>query len=245
MEPVLYKATHGAHVTFDSQEIMAHNLANINTPGFKGDLLQAEKQQSGQLNRKETAPNPDKSHAINFSKGPIMTTGRDLDMAIEGEGWFAVQGANGKEMYTRAGNFQINAQGQLVTASGQLVLGDGGPISIPPADGMEIASDGSISIVPVGSSPNELAVLDRIKMVSIENKNLTKNEEGLMELKDGAKPKPDADVSLIHGALEGSNVSAIDMMVRMISAGRDFEGHMKILQTVDENGQKLAELLRD
>lgn len=245
MEPVLYKSTHGAHVTFNSQEIMAHNLANINTPGFKADLLQAEKQQTGQMNEHPKASDPSRNHAINFTAGTIMTTGRDLDVAIQGEGWFAVQGQQGKEMYTRAGNFQINVQGQLVTATGQLVLGDGGPISIPPADGMEIASDGTISIVPVGSPPNELAVLDRIKMVSIENKSLSKNEEGLMQLKDGAKPKPDADINLIHGALEGSNVSAIDMMVRMISAGRDFEGHMKIMQAVEENGQKLAQLLQD
>jgi flagellar basal-body rod protein FlgF len=242
MEPILYKATQGGHVSFDSQTIMSHNLANINTPGFKADLLQAEKQQSGKPNAKH---DPSKSHAINFTQGSLMTTGRDLDVAIKGEGWFAVQGQKGNEMYTRAGNFQINASGQLITATGQLVLGDGGPISIPPADGVEIASDGTVSIVPVGAAPNELAILDRIKMVDVDNASLSKNEEGLMQLKQGAKPKADSNISLVHGALEGSNVSAVDMMVRMISAGRDFEGHMKMMRTVDENGQKLAQLLQD
>lgn len=243
MEPILYKATHGAHVSFDSQTIMSHNLANINTPGFKADLLQAEKQQTD-LGASKSSNEPSRSHAINFAHGEIMTTGRDLDVAIPGEGWFAVQGKNGQEMYTRAGNFQINSEGQLITATGQLVLGDGGPISIPPSEGMEIASDGTISIVPVGAAPNELAVLDRIKMVSIEGKNLTKNEEGLMQVNNGVKPKTDGNISLMHGALEGSNVSAVDMMVRMISAGREFEGHMKIMQTVEDNGQKLTQLLQ-
>jgi flagellar basal-body rod protein FlgF len=243
MEPILYKAARGALTGFDSQKVTANNMANSNTPGFKADLFVAQQQLSNQQD-------PNKAPAfsklgINLTQGPLITTGRDLDVAVQGDGWLAVQDSKGKEAYTRAGSLQINASGQLTTASGRVVLGDGGPIAIPAAQSIEIAADGTISIVPVGGKSNELAVLDRLKMVSIAPQNVMKNEEGLMQLKPGTGFSDNSKITLVHGALEGSNVNAVDEMVKMIDSGRGFESHLKIIQHVDENGQKLAQLLQD
>lgn len=243
MEPILYRAARGALTGFDSQQVTANNMANSNTPGFKADLYVAQQVLSNQQD-----PNKPPALAklgVNLTQGPLITTGRDLDVAIQGDGWLAVQDSRGKEAYTRSGSLQINANGQLTTGSGRLVLGDGGPISIPAAQSIEIASDGTVSIVPVGAKSNELAVLDRLKMVNIAPQNITKNEEGLMQLKPGTAISPDGKVTLVHGALEGSNVNAVDEMVKMIDSGRGFESHLKIIQHVDENGQKLAQLLQD
>jgi len=138
---------------------------------------------------------------------------------------------------------RLDANGLLTTATGKPVLGDGGPISIPPAQSIEVGTDGTISIIPLEGDTKTLAVLDRIKLVHLDKNNVVKNEDGLLQLKQGKNAPADASIKLVKGALEGSNVNAIDQMVSMISAGREFESQMKILSTVDENGQKLAQLL--
>ncbi|CZR29978.1 Putative proximal rod protein [Legionella pneumophila] len=181
---------------------------------------------------------------MDTSPGEIITTGRDLDVAIDGDGWMAVQDSQGREAYTRGGSLRLNANGQLITASGKVVLGDGGPISIPPAQSIEIGSDGTISIVPLEGDVKSLAILDRIKLVTLDRNNIYKNDEGLIQLRSGAATT-NSNIKLQSGALEGSNVNAIDQMVAMISAGREFDAQMKLLSTVDDNGQKLAQLLQE
>jgi flagellar basal-body rod protein FlgF len=140
---------------------------------------------------------------------------------------------------------RLDANGQLITASGKAVLGDGGPISIPPAKSIEIGTDGTISIIPLEGDVKTLAILDRIKLVTLDKNNIVKNDEGLLQLKQGGSAPPDSKVKLINGAIEGSNVNAVEQMVGMIDAGREFEAQMKILSTVDDNGQKLAQLLHE
>ncbi|VEB30021.1 flagellar basal-body rod protein FlgF [Legionella pneumophila] len=184
------------------------------------------------------------ANGVDTSPGEIITTGRDLDVAIDGDGWIAVQDSQGREAYTRGGSLRLNPNGQLITASGKVVLGDGGPISIPPAQSIEIGSDGTISIVPLEGDVKSLAILDRIKLVTLDRNNIYKNDEGLIQLKSGAATA-NSNIKLQSGALEGSNVNAIDQMVAMISAGREFDAQMKLLSTVDDNGQKLAQLLQE
>ncbi|HAT8965476.1 TPA: flagellar basal-body rod protein FlgF [Legionella pneumophila subsp. pneumophila] len=248
MEPILYNSISGSRSDFKRQEIIANNLANINTPGFKADLYQAQTMYMNNANGK----NQFSAHSfitqnvngIDTSPGEIITTGRDLDVAIDGDGWMAVQDSQGREAYTRGGSLRLNPNGQLITASGKVVLGDGGPISIPPAQSIEIGSDGTISIVPLEGDVKSLAILDRIKLVTLDRNNIYKNDEGLIQLKSGAATA-NSNIKLQSGALEGSNVNAIDQMVAMISAGREFDAQMKLLSTVDDNGQKLAQLLQE
>ncbi|AMV14003.1 TPA: flagellar basal-body rod protein FlgF [Legionella pneumophila subsp. pneumophila] len=248
MEPILYNSISGSRSDFKRQEIIANNLANINTPGFKADLYQAQTMYMNNANGNNQFSAhsfiTQNANGIDTSPGEIITTGRDLDVAIDGDGWMAVQDSQGREAYTRGGSLRLNPNGQLITASGKVVLGDGGPISIPPAQSIEIGSDGTISIVPLEGDVKSLAILDRIKLVTLDKNNIYKNDEGLIQLKSGAATA-NSNIKLQSGALEGSNVNAIDQMVAMISAGREFDAQMKLLSTVDDNGQKLAQLLQE
>ncbi|VEG89766.1 flagellar basal-body rod protein FlgF [Legionella spiritensis] len=245
METILYNIMNGSQSDFTRQTVTANNLANINTPGFKADLYNAQSMYMSASSTEMTAMSVDMPLGNDFSDGELITTGRDLDLAVQGKGWFAVQDGGGKEAYTRAGDFKLTENGLLVTSSGRPVLGDGGPISIPPAQRINIGTDGTISIVPLDGAPNELAVLDRIKLVKAEFKDLIKGSDGLMRLNQGGKATTDPSITVIKGALENSNVNAVEQMVSMITAGREFDAHMKVMQTVDENAQRLAQLLHE
>lgn len=248
MEPILYSAITGGRADFKRQEITANNLANINTPGFKADLYQAKIMYSntpgGGVDSSSRPFVVQSDNGIDLTPGDLITTGRELDVAIDGDGWLAVSDGSGGESYVRGGSLRLGANGQLMTSSGLAVLGDGGPISIPPAKSIEIASDGTISILPLDGDIKSLAVLDRLKLVNLDKTNLMKNEKGLIQLKQGKAQASDASVKVVKGTLENSNVNAIEQMVGMINAGREFDGQMKILSTVDEDAQKLAQVLQ-
>jgi flagellar basal-body rod protein FlgF len=245
MDPVLYKAAGGGRTDFKRQEIIANNLANINTPGFKADLYQAQSMYLDSKTGSNQSYNVQAPNNVDISPGEIMHTGRDLDVAVNGDGWLAVQDSNGKEVYTRSGSLRLDTTGRLITASGHSVMGNGGPISIPPAKSIEVASDGTISVLPLdGGDAKNLAVLDRIKMVRLDKSNVVKNDEGLIQTKDGSVPAGDSKLTLTKGALEGSNVNAIEQMVAMIGAGREFDAQMKVLSDVSDNTQKLAQTLQ-
>ncbi|WED43979.1 flagellar basal-body rod protein FlgF [Legionella cardiaca] len=244
MEPVLYNAMSGSQTDFRKQNVASNNLANIGTTGFKADIAQFESMYVTGPVATEEAFVVETENGTNFADGELITTGRDLDVAVQGDGWFAVQDSQGKEAYTRAGDFHITENGMLVTAANKPVLGDGGPISIPPAQRIEIGSDGTISIVPLDGDPDTLAVIDRLKLVKLNPKNLVKNLDGLMSLKQGGVAPSDATVVVVKGALEGSNVNAVEEMVDLIASGREFDAQMKTIQVAAEAADGLAELLR-
>lgn len=244
MEPVLYNAMHGSKTDFHKQAINTNNLANINTPGFKADIFQAQSMFVEGAAETSEAFVVENIHATDFTDGEIVTTGRELDVAVQGKGWFAIQDSEGKEVYTRGGEFHLTENGMLVTGSNRPVLGDGGPISLPPAQRIEIGTDGTISIVPLDGDPDSLAVIDRLKLVKLDPKNLVKNLDGSMSLKQGGVAPSDASITVIKGALEGSNVNAVEQMVELIATGREFDAQMKVMQTADENAGKLAQLLQ-
>lgn len=249
MDPILYNAAIGGKGDFNKQAVIANNLANVNTPGFKADIYQAQTMYldtNGTNEANNQSYNVQAPNGIDLTPGDLVMTGRELDAAVSGEGWIALKDSQGRQVYARGGSFQVGTNGLLMTSSGKLVLGDGGPISIPPAKSVEIGSDGTISIIPLEGDSNSLAVLDRIKLVTLDKNNLVKNEEGMLQLKQGAAtPVADASVKLVNGAIEGSNVKAIEQMVEMISVGREYEAQMKVLSTVDDNSQKLAQLLHE
>jgi len=241
MENILYNATNGARSHMDRLAITSNNLANNNTPGFKADLFQA---QTMYMKGGGNAWVIENANGVDLTDGALIPTGRELDVAIQGKGWFAVKDAQGKESYTRAGNFKIDANGVLTTANGLPVLGDGGPISIPPFQRLEIGSDGTISVVPLGANPDELAVIDRFKLVNPDEKGLSKGNDGLMKMSKGTA-ESDPTINVVKGALEGSNINPVEQMVAMISEGREFDSHMKIMQMVDENSRQLAQIMHD
>lgn len=246
MDRMLYVAMNGAQQTLRTQALISHNLANANTVGFRKDL---EDSRSMPVFSTDGMPTRVYSMAerpgIDLNQAKIMTTGRDLDIAVQGEGWIAVQAPDGEEAYTRAGDLQIDINGQLTTATGLPVLGVAGPIAIPPAEKIEIGEDGTISVRPLGEAATEIAVVGRIRLVKPTAENpLYKDEYGFMRTKDGAAAPPDAEVKLVTGALEGSNVNPADMLVSMIEASRKFELQIKMMTSAKENAQTADQLLR-
>lgn len=244
MDPVLYNTMNGAKLDFNRQALIASNLANATTTGFKSDLFQAQAMFiKGSTITGEAIPVIQET-GTNFTDGPLITTGRDLDLAIHGKGWFAVQGTNG-ETYSRAGNFHVDENGMLVDSSARPVLGDGGPISIPPAQSIEIAEDGTISIVPLDGPPGVLAVLDQLKLVKLEPKDMIKNPDGTVSLRKGGIAPVDGTVVVVKGALEGSNVNSVQEMVHMIATGQDFSSKMRLIEAADSGARKLGQLIQD
>jgi flagellar basal-body rod protein FlgF len=172
-----------------------------------------------------------------------MATGRQLDVAVQGAGWIAVETRDGREAYTRNGALQTNAEGLLQTSTGLNVVGDGGPISIPPDNRITIASDGTVSVVPLFGTPNNSNPVGRIKLVNPPENELVRGAEGMFRLKSGQPADADANVKLATQTLEGSNVNSVDAMVSLISLARQFEMQIKMLQTADANARSAGQIL--
>lgn len=244
MDRMLYLSMSAAKNTLQAQSINSHNLANVTTSGFRQDLAQFRSMPvlgPGQASRVFALS---ERPGVNLSPGSINYTDNELDIAIDGSGWMAIMTQDGSEAYTRAGDLRVSANGLLENGAGYQVLGNAGPISIPPAQKIEIGSDGTISIRPVGQDERTLATVDRIKLVNPQAEELYKGLDGQMRLKDGSNAVPDASVRLFSGALESSNVSMVEALVDMISLARQFEMNIKAMQTVQENDEAASRLLQ-
>ncbi|MBI4741938.1 MAG: flagellar basal body rod protein FlgF [Betaproteobacteria bacterium] len=243
MDRLIYTAMTGAKHAFLQQAGVAQNLANATTTGYRAmehKFRAVPVQGEGAPTRAFVV---DASVADVFEQGPMMATGRPLDVAVQGAGWIAVETPDGKEAYTRAGNLQTNANGQLQTAGGLNVQGDGGPLAIPPDNRVTIAPDGTVSTVPLFGVPNNVGVVGRIKLVNPPESELVRGADGLFRLKSGNPADADTNVRLAPETLEGSNVNPVDSMVSMISLARQFEMQIKMLQTADANAKQASQIL--
>lgn len=244
MDRSLYIAMNAAQQTMLAQATNANNLANINTTGFRADFEQFRSMPVFGEGLPSRVYSMTERPGTDYQQGTVQSTGRELDISVQGEGFIAVQGKDGREGYTRAGDLQLTQTGQLVTGTGLAVLGDGGPIAIPPAEKIEIGSDGTISIRPIGAESNALAVLDRIKLVKPELQDVFKDVDGLMRMQDGSDAPLDATVQVSSGTLEGSNVSAVSALVKMIELQRQYEMQVQMMKTTQENSAESARLMR-
>ena len=243
MDRLIYTSMTGAKHAFMQQAGVAHNLANASTTGYRA---QEHKLRAIPIVG-DGAPTRvfavDASVANDFTPGPIQATGRPLDVAIQGQGWIAVEGRDGREAYTRAGNLEISNNGQLQTADGLNVIGDAGTIAIPPDNSITIGADGTISTVPLFGAPNNVNVVGRIKLVNPPANQLVRGEDGLIRTRDGQPADLDENVRVASHSLEGSNVNPVDAMVNLISLARQFEMQVKMLQTADTNANKASQIL--
>jgi flagellar basal-body rod protein FlgF len=243
MDRFLYVAMSGAKETLQAQTANNHNLANANTNGFKADLQAFQSravQGPGYASRVYAT---DTSVGWDDTTGAMTATGQDLDIAIQGSGWFAVQAADGNEAYTRAGDLHVDASGMLMTATGRPVLGDSGPLTVPPYNSISVGRDGTVSIVPAGQTANTLAAIGRIKLVNPPSTELQRGDDGLFRSTPGSDAVSDASVSLTSGVLESSNVNVADAMVQMIELSRRFELQVKAMRTAEDDAQAAAKLL--
>jgi flagellar basal-body rod protein FlgF len=245
MDHLLYIAMSGAKENMNALGVRANNLANANTTGFKADLEQARSMQAFGDGLPSRVFAMTEVPSQNFDAGELKITENDLDIAIQGDGWFAVQDADGNEAYTRAGNLKISADGMLQTASGLPVLGEGGPIQLPvPLAKIDIAADGGIQARAQGAPANAMVEVGRIKLVKPENQNVVKGNDGLFRQKDGEVAEVDATVSLLSGALEGSNVNAVGEMTYLISLQRQYELQVKMMKTAEDMDRQHNQVLR-
>lgn len=243
MDRMIYTAMTGAKHILQQQTTVAHNLANATSTGFKSqiDAFRAVPVISEGLDTRAFVV--DATTGADFQPGVIQTTNRDLDIAIQGKGWIAIQRDDGSEGYTRNGSLKVNENGLLQTSTGRTVLGDGGPISIPPDVKITVGKDGTVSSVNNGQLPGPTNILGRIKLVNPPEADLVRGSDGLFELKDGNAAIADANVMVVNGALESSNVNVIESMVNMISLARQFETQMKLLENAENNANKASQLL--
>lgn len=238
MDRLIYLSMAGAKATLQRQDLLANNLANASTNGFRAEMQAFRAVPVRGDGATTRAYVLESTIGHDQSAGPQQATGRSLDVAMQGRAWLAVQGADGTEAYTRAGHLQVNAEGQLVMPSGLAVLGDGGPITVGINAQVEIASDGTITASTGSGRPQQVG---RLKLVTPETP-LQRGEDGLFRNPDGDL-QADPTAKLQSGALEGSNVGAVETMVAMIAAARQFEQQMKMLQGAEQREQGAAKLL--
>ena len=243
MDRLIYTAMTGAKHILEQQATTSHNLANATTTGFRAqiDQFRAVPVQGAILPTRAFVV--DSTTGSDFRAGAIQHTGRELDVAVQGGGWIAVQAADGSEAYTRNGSLKLDENGVLLTRDGLAVQGDGGPLAIPPGRNIALARDGTISLVPDGSAATGLTAVGRMKLVNPAEADLVRGDDGLFRLKDGSAADADPKVNLVSGALESSNVNVVDEMVNMISLARQFDMQMKLLQNAESNDSKAAQLL--
>jgi flagellar basal-body rod protein FlgF len=238
MDRLIYLSMAGAKATLQRQDLLANNLANASTNGFRAEMQAFRAVPVRGDGATTRAYVLESTIGHDTTPGPQGATGRALDVAMQGKAWLAVQALDGTEAYTRAGSLQVDAQGQLVLPSGLPVLGDGGPVTVGVNAQVEIASDGTITTTTGSGRPQQVG---RLKLVTPEAA-LERGADGLFRNPDGELPA-DATARLQSGALEGSNVSAVETMVAMISAARQFEQQMKMLQGAEQREQGAARLL--
>ncbi|UJD94291.1 flagellar basal body rod protein FlgF [Lelliottia amnigena] len=248
MDHAIYTAMGAASQTLNQQAVTASNLANASTPGFRA-----------QLNAMRAVPVegltlPTRTLVIASTPGADMTPGqmdytsRPLDVALQQDGWLAVQAADGSEGYTRNGNIQVDSTGQL-TIQGHPVIGESGPLTVPEGSEITIAADGTISALNPGDPPNTVAPVGKLKLVKAEGNEVARGDDGLFRTSAsalaarGATLQPDPSIRIMSGVLEGSNVKPVAAMTDMIASARRFEMQMKVITSVDENAGRANQLL--
>ena len=245
MDKMLYIAMSGAKQNMQALSINANNLANAKTTGFKADLAQARSMQAYGEGMPSRVFSMTERASQNFDTGSILHTGRSLDVAVEGDGFFAVQAEDGQEAYTRGGHFRLTETGALETNDGELVIGENGPITLPlPVNNIQISRDGTIMVQPEGAPNSVQEEVGRIKLVNPDTRLMEKGNDGLFRVKNGGQLVADINVNVLGGALESSNVNPINEMTEMIALQRQFEMQLKMMKTAEEIDSSASSLLR-
>ena len=242
MDRLLYVAMTGAKQLMQAQALVSHNLANVSTTGFRADLARFEARPVEGLGFPSRVNTVATGLGFNRSQGTLVQTGEMLDVAIDGDGWLAVQARDGSEAYSRGGSLTVNSLGLLETERGELVLGDNGPVAVPPYTEIAIAGDGTVSIVPQGQGPETLAQVGRLKLVNPDAARLTKRTDGLIAVNDDAEVEADANVRVASGFIETSNVNVAATLVEMIEVQRQFDVAVRMMQTADQNAARATNL---
>ncbi|XAH23063.1 flagellar basal body rod protein FlgF [Xylophilus sp. GW821-FHT01B05] len=242
MDRLIYTSMTGASAAAARQTVLANNLANASTNGFRAELSQFR---AVPLNGTGTSSRVfalEATSGYDDRPGSVQRTERNLDAMAQGNAWFAVQGLDGTEAYTKNGALEINSQGTLVNSVGLTVLSDGGaPIDVPQGAQISLGLDGTVTAKVDGQQPN---ILGRVKLATPDAEDpLRRSDDGLFRTRSGDPVAQDALAKLQTGAVESSNVNAVESMVGMIAAARQFESQMKLMQTAETNDRSASKLL--
>jgi len=244
MDRVIYTSLTAMRGSMARQTAIANNLANVNTPGFRGEIAEAQAiwlQGSGVGGR---AVSSEEVVGADMRAGTVATTGRDLDVALRGDALLVVQAPNGEEGYTRRGDLTIAASGLLTTGDGHPVQGTQGPITIPAADAIKIDEEGRVWIVPAGGDPENPQQVDRIRIASPAGSDIVKGLDGLFRVRNGGILPDDPEARLVAGALEGSNVTATTALVEMIEASKSWDSQLKLISDARDMDSATANLMQ-
>ena len=244
MDHALYVSLTGAMQTMRAQTANNNNLANVNSTGFRAQMVDAQAAPVLGPGLPSRVNAQSRDLGWDSSAGTVQQTGRDLDVSLTQNAWLAVQATDGTEAYTRGGSLQVSAYGQLLNSDGLPVLGDNGPISVPPYQSISIGGDGTISIVPAGQQPNTVATVGRLKVVQAQPTQLARGEDGLMR----SSPDTTLDAApgkvVNPGTLESSNVNLASTMVTMIQLSRQFDLQTKMMKTIDDNSAAASKIVQ-
>lgn len=245
MDRALYIAMSGAKQNVLGQAAHANNLANANTTGFRSDFAQSRAMGVFGEHFPSRAYAMTERPISDFRQGHMIETGRRLDVAIEGGGWFAVQGPDGKEAYTRSGDLSVDPQGRVLNGRGLQLIGEGGPITVAPYEKIEVSRAGIITIQPSGTTPTEVAEPIQIKLVNPDYETLEKGKDGLFRFLDPNQPPAPADpnITLVNGFIEGSNVNAVSELTSIMELHRQYDMQVKMMKNIDDNDTAATKVL--
>lgn len=245
MDKMIHSSLSAMQGIMARQTAIANNMANAATTGFRAEVVNAKAKHlsSAQLDSRAIAY--ERVFAADLASAPVTATRRPLDIALDGDAMLSVQSRNGETAYTRRGDLSLNESGLVTTGAGDPVLGENGPLIIPPAEKISIAKDGGVWIVPQGGNDSEIQQVDRLALVSFTGSDIVKGNDNLFRVRGGGALPADADARLTSGALEGSNVNMTASLVDMIEASRAWETQVKLLSTakeLDSSGVSLMQL---
>lgn len=244
MDKLIYTAASGLKSHMAAQAAIANNMANASTIGFRAEKVNFNSLLLKGAGFDSRQPASENITDFDRSAGAITTTGRNLDIAIPGDQWMAVQANDGSEGYTRRGDLSISATGVLETGDGFPVMGSGGPITVPPATSVSIAQDGTISIIPVGGDAKNPQVIDRIKFASAQGSQTSKGLDNLIHVQGGGILPTDENAKCISGALEQSNVNMTQSLVDMIENQRSYEVQANLMKSAKDMDESAASVMR-
>lgn len=244
MDRALYIAMTGARDTLERQTTISQNLANASSTGYRSQSVAFRSLPVFNQFFQTRTYAVESTTGSDFAPGILKETGRSLDVAIQGKGWFVVKDAKGDEAYTRAGHLQLDTTGEIRAANGLSIQSEGnGAIVVPPNLTVSISRDGTVEGVNP-ANVTERQTLGRIKLVNPDEAELVRGDDGLFRLKSGDDaPAANNQVALSAGSLEGSNVNVVESLVQMISSARQFDMQMKMIQNLDADAKASTQLL--
>ncbi|HZG46125.1 MAG TPA: flagellar basal body rod protein FlgF [Allosphingosinicella sp.] len=244
MDRIVHASLSAMRGAMARQAATAHNLANAGTVGFRADMSAAQSTMLHVGGELFGARASNQILSADMSAGTVTQTGRDMDVALSGDAMLAVQAPNGDESYTRRGDLQVTDSGLVTTGDGHPVLGEGGPLTLPPADSVRIDNDGSVWVVPQGGDPANPTKVDRLKLASPTGSDVVKGVDGLFRVKGGGALPQDPEARLTSKALEGSNVNSTQALIDMIEASRAWDTQMNLITSARELDTSAADLMR-